>query len=58
MKTKLFNLFIVFTVATLFIGCTTSKNSISKTGDKYSPNMSSKQVETQMKWKYCEQKAY
>jgi len=52
---KLINFFIIVGFISLFIGCTSTTQNISKESNSYSPNMTSSQVEEQMGWKYCEE---
>jgi|GEM_PF-2873148 len=58
MKNKLLNVLMLSVLVVLFIGCTANNSSVSKNQDSYSPNMTSKQIEAQMGWEYCEQEAY
>lgn len=58
MKRKLLNLLILSVLTTFFVGCIANNNSVSKTQNSYSPNMTSKQIEAQMGWEYCEQESY
>jgi len=53
---KLLNFFIVSFFIVLFAGCTTSTSNISKkTETNNFENLTSKQIEEKINWRYCEE---
>lgn len=52
---KLVNFFIVAVFISLFVGCSSTTPNVAKKNSSYTPDMTSTQVEAQMKWRYCEE---